>query len=167
MLLRYSQISMRHLCSDMLFKLIDYILVTCLTKCLSWLVGVQLSPCSTRNWIYIIFVLLSFIPEGVIDLWEVTSSLGLKKWLKFRGRRHNIGHKHPSTLEYPCYGSIQSSLDAFVPISSEHLRVKWYKILVGPREWLVERLGWFLGDMLLMWKVCMVCFHRFRFLEMT
>jgi len=65
MLLSDSQISMRPLCSDLLFTPVDYIFVIFLTKFLSWLVGDQLSPCSS-NCISIIIPLLSFCYEGVI-----------------------------------------------------------------------------------------------------
>ena len=71
MLLSDSQMSMRPLCLDLLLKPIDYIIVTCLMKCLSWLVGVQSSPCST-NCIYFLILLLYFSSESVIKSWEVT-----------------------------------------------------------------------------------------------
>jgi len=45
MLLSDSEISMRPPCSDLLFKPVDCIFVACLVKCMSWLVGVQSSPC--------------------------------------------------------------------------------------------------------------------------
>jgi len=41
MLLNDSHMSMRHLCLNILFTLEDYIFVTCLTKCLSWIVRVH------------------------------------------------------------------------------------------------------------------------------
>ena len=44
MLLSDSDINMGHLFSYTLFKLVDYIFVTCLTKLLPWRVGVQSSP---------------------------------------------------------------------------------------------------------------------------
>jgi len=65
MLIIDSQVSMRPLCLDMLFTPVDYIFVICSMKYLSWLVGVQLSPCSS-NFICIIIPLLYFISEGVI-----------------------------------------------------------------------------------------------------
>ena len=42
MVLSNSQLSMRPLCSELLFTPVDYIFVICLMKCLSWLVGFQL-----------------------------------------------------------------------------------------------------------------------------
>jgi len=66
-----SQISMRPLCSALLFRPIDLIFVICLTKCLSWLVGVQSSPCQCFCKC-IIVPLCKFISEGVIELRLVT-----------------------------------------------------------------------------------------------
>jgi len=45
MLLSNSQISMRPLFSVLLLRLVAFMFVTCLTKFLSWLVGVQYCPC--------------------------------------------------------------------------------------------------------------------------
>lgn len=71
MLLSDSQMSMRPISSNLLFKPIDYIIVTCLMKCLSWLVGVESSPCLI-NCICIIIMLFSFSFESVIEFWAVT-----------------------------------------------------------------------------------------------
>jgi len=54
-----------------------------------------------------------------------------------------------------------------MPISRENPKVNWFKISVGPKGWLPERLGWFLGVLFLMWKLCMVHFYRFHFLKVT
>ena len=80
-----SQVSMSPLCLNMLFTLVDYIFMTCLTKRLSWVVGVWLRAC-LGIYICIIVSLLSLCSEGVIQFWVVTSALGLKKWLKSQGR---------------------------------------------------------------------------------
>ena len=78
MILSDSHISMRPLCSYMLFKPVDYIFVTCLTKCLSWLVGVQCRPCPCF-FKCIIVILCKFISGSVIEFWAMTWDLGLKK----------------------------------------------------------------------------------------
>ena len=118
MLLSNSQISMRPLCSDLLFTPVDYIFVTCLTKCLSWIVGVQsrTCPCFCKC---IIVMLCKFISESVVELWEMTWALGLKKWLKSRRCTHNTGQKSPWTHAYPCCGCVWSLLDACFPTSKE------------------------------------------------
>lgn len=66
MLLSDSQISVRPLCSDLLFKAIECIFVTCLTKCVKWLVGVKPSPCSSI-FICIIFLMLLFISRSFME----------------------------------------------------------------------------------------------------
>lgn len=157
---------MRPICSKLLFTVVNYIFLTCFMKFMSWLVGVQSSPCS-RNFICIIFLLLYFIPEGAIGFQTVIQSGSLKKWLKSLGHGHNTGQKSPWMLAYPCYGSVQSPMDACMPISRESSRVKWFNISVGTRDQLPERLGQFLRVLLLTWKVYMVCFHGFNFLEVT
>ena len=81
MLLSDSQIIMRPLCSDMLFKPVDYIFVTSLTKCMSWLVGVQSRPCQCFCKC-IIVLLCKLISKLVIELWAVSWALDLKKWHK-------------------------------------------------------------------------------------
>jgi len=70
MLLSDSQISMRPICSNMLFTPLDYIF-------LSYLVGVCLRACS-RIFICIIFSLLYLYYEGVIQFFVVTWAMGLK-----------------------------------------------------------------------------------------
>ena len=99
MLLSDSQIIMRPLYSNLLFKPIDYIFATCLTKCLSWLVGVQSSPYSS-NYICIIILLLPFTSKSVTELWVVTWVLGLKKWHKSWSRRHMFREKSHQTHAY-------------------------------------------------------------------
>jgi len=76
-----SQISMRPLCSDMLFTPVDYIFVICLMKCFSWLVGVQ-SRYYSSKFISIVISMLSYCSEYFIPFWVVTRALGLKMWLK-------------------------------------------------------------------------------------
>jgi len=94
-----SQMSMRPICLDLLFTPVDYILVICLMKCLSWLVGVQTIPCSS-NFICIIIPFLSFCSEGIIKLCAMSWPLGLKKWLKYQGRWHNNEKNSPWMLAY-------------------------------------------------------------------
>lgn len=89
-----SQISMRPLCSDSLFSLVDYIFVIFLMKCMSWLLGVQ-SSFPSSDCIYTIISLLFYCFEYVIQLWVVTRALGLKKWLKSQGCWHNTVQKFP------------------------------------------------------------------------
>ncbi len=101
MLLSDSQISMTPLWSYLLFKLLDYIFVTCLTKCLSWIVAVQLSPCSSVLF-YIIIPLLSFSSGSVMEFWAMTQALGLKKWHINQGRRLRTTGKSPQSHSYPC-----------------------------------------------------------------
>jgi len=79
-----SQISMRPLSLNMLFTLVDHIFMICLTKFMSWLVGLQLRICSSI-YICIIISLLYFCYEGVIQFWAVTWALGMKRWLKSQG----------------------------------------------------------------------------------
>ena len=66
MFLSDSQLSMRPLCSDLLFTPVDYIFVICLTKCLSWLVVVQLSS-YLSVFIYIVISLLFYYSKDVIQ----------------------------------------------------------------------------------------------------
>ena len=94
MLLSDSQLSMIPLCSDMLFTPVDYIFVICLTKCLSWLVGVQ-SRSYSSNFFLVDISLLSYYYEDVILLWAVIKPLGLKKSLKSCGDWHNTVQKVP------------------------------------------------------------------------
>jgi len=81
MLLSDSQINMRSLWLDMLFTPIDYIFVTCLTKLLSWLVGVQSRPyhCFCKC---IIIILCKFISKSVIEFWVVTWAQANKSNIK-------------------------------------------------------------------------------------
>ena len=65
MFLSDSQISMRSLCLNLLFTLVDYKFVICLTKCLSRLVGVK-SKSFSGNFNGIIIPLLSLCSEGTI-----------------------------------------------------------------------------------------------------
>ncbi len=88
MLLNDSQMTMGPLCLELLFTPVDYILMICLTKWLSWLVGVNSRACSSIC-IYIIISLISFCFEGFIHFLAVTWALGLKKCLKSRGHWHN------------------------------------------------------------------------------
>lgn len=76
----------------MLFKPIDYIFMTCITKFMLWLVGFQLGPFSS-NFIRIIILLLSFNSENVIKFWAVMWDLGLKKWHKSRSCMHKSEEK--------------------------------------------------------------------------
>ena len=78
MLLNDSQIIMRPICSDLLFKPVNYIFVTCLTKCMSWLVGVHSSPYSSACF-YIVIPVSCFSSESVMEFWAVTRALGLKQ----------------------------------------------------------------------------------------
>ena len=81
MLLSNSQISMRPLFPVLLLRPVALMFVTYLINLLSWLVGVQSSPC----WCFFkcIFVpLWNLIYEGGIEFWVVTWALGLKKWHK-------------------------------------------------------------------------------------
>jgi len=98
MLLSDSKLSMRPLRSYMLFTPVDYIFVMSLTKCLSWLVGVQ-SRYYSSNCIFIVISLLSYCSKAVIQFWVVTWALGMKKWLKSHEYWHNtkkivLGHWH-------------------------------------------------------------------------
>lgn len=122
MLLNDYQISMRPLCSDRLFKPVDYIFVTCLTKFLSWLVGVQSIPCS-NNYICILIMLLSFSSKSVIKFWAMNWALGLKKWHKSWSHMRRSEEKIPHTHAYPCHGSVWYFLDACLSISMEHMGV--------------------------------------------
>ena len=79
-----SQISMRPLCLNLLFTYVDYIFVICLTKHMSWLVGVWLRA-SSSIYICIIVSLLSLYSEGAIQFWVVAWAMGLRKWLKSQG----------------------------------------------------------------------------------
>ena len=151
MVLSDSHISMRSICLNLLFTPIDYIFVICLMKCLSWLVGVWFRA-SSSIYICIIFSLLSFCFEGVIQFWAVTWDLGLKSGSNLRDADTTLGkivHGHWHAL------------------SCERLEVKWLKTSVGPRGQLPEVLGWFSWVLQLMWKVCMLCFCRFHFLTIT
>jgi len=65
MLLSDSQMSMRPLGSELLFKPVNCIFVTCLMRFMSWKVGFKSIPCSS-DCICIIIPLLSFYFEGVI-----------------------------------------------------------------------------------------------------
>jgi len=94
MVLSDSQISMRSLRLNMLFTPVDYIFVICLTKCLSWLVGVWLRACSTIFFCMIVSLLI-YCSGDVIQFWGVTWAMGLKKWLKTRGCWHNAGQNSP------------------------------------------------------------------------
>ena len=120
MLLSDSKISMRPLCSDLLLKPLDYIFVTCLRKCLSWLVGVQSRPCHCFCKC-IIVMLCKFISESVNEFWAVTWTLGLKKWHKSKSRRQRSKEKSLEMHAYPCCGSVWSVLDTCIPISRECL----------------------------------------------
>jgi len=71
MLLTDSQISMRPIFSDLLFKPIECIFLTCLTQSLSWLVGVQSSLYSS-NYICIIIPLLYFIFGSFMEFSAMT-----------------------------------------------------------------------------------------------
>jgi len=133
---------------------------------ISWLVGVQSRDCSS-SCNCIIISLLSFFHEGVIQFWAKASALGLKKWLKSQGHWHNTKKNSPWMLACHVMGESKASLTFSCAISRDIPRVKRSKILVGPRDWLPERLGWFLGVLLLMWKVCILCFCQFNFLNMT
>jgi len=113
------EMSMRPLCSNMFFKHVYYIIMTCLTKFLSWLVGVQSSPCSS-NCICILTMSLSSSPENVIYLWEVTWALALKKWKKYRCHRHKSKDESPQMHAYPWHRSIWRLLDTCLSISREH-----------------------------------------------
>ena len=88
MLLSNSQLSMRPLCSDLLFTLVDYIFVICLTKCLSWLVRVQ-SRSHSSDCIYTVISLLFYCSKDVIQFWAVTWAMGSKKWLEYQGCLQN------------------------------------------------------------------------------
>jgi len=57
MVLSDSQISMKSLCLILLFTLLDYKFVICLTKCLSWLVWVWLRVCSSTFFSIIVSLL--------------------------------------------------------------------------------------------------------------
>jgi len=83
MLISYSQLSVRTLRLDLLLTPLDYICVISLKKCLARLVVVHSRACSS------IFFCLSCFSKGVIQFWEMTWALGLKKWLKSWGHWHN------------------------------------------------------------------------------
>ena len=88
MVLSDSQLSMRTLCSEFLFTPVVYIFVTCLTKCLSWLVWVQSTFHSSIVFSTVISMLFYYY-EGVMKFWAVIRALGLKKCLKSRGCWNN------------------------------------------------------------------------------
>ena len=118
MLLSDSHISMRPLCSDMLLWLVECIFVTCLTKCLSCLVGFQSSICSSICFSIIVSMLL-FIIEGFMELWEVAWVLDLKSGTKSGVAVSELAEKYPIFLHAlavrviggsqshacPCHGS--------------------------------------------------------------
>jgi len=108
MILSNYQISMIPLCSDMLFKLVDYIFVICLTKCLSWLVGVKSIPCHCF-FKCIIFMLCKFISESVIEFWVVTWALGLKSVSNPRDADKTRGIKFPRRMHTHVVGESKSS----------------------------------------------------------
>lgn len=87
MILSDFQLGMRPLCSKLLFRPVDYIFAICLTKCMSWLLGVK-----WRSWTSICFStvisMLFYWYEDMVQLLVVTWALGLKKWLKSRSRWH-------------------------------------------------------------------------------
>jgi len=56
-----SHISMRYIHLILLFTPIGYMLMICLMKCLSWLVGVWLRSCSTYFFGIIVFLFLLLI----------------------------------------------------------------------------------------------------------
>jgi len=88
---------MRPICSDLLFKPVDYIFVTCLMKCMSWLVGVQSSPYSS-NFICILILLLSLSSESVIEFWAMTWTLGLKSGTNPRFAGTGLRRKVPRRM---------------------------------------------------------------------
>ena len=59
------------------------------------------------------------------------------------------------------------SLDVVPPIAWERLGLNLCKSLVGPKGKLFEVLDWFWRVLKLMLNDCMVCFHRFHFLNVT
>ena len=73
MVLSDSQLSMIPLCLELLFTLVDYIFVICLTKCLSWLVGVHSSLCS-RICVGIIVSMFLFISVNSMKFWATIGS---------------------------------------------------------------------------------------------
>jgi len=66
-----SQISMRPLCSDLLFTSVDYIFGICLTKFLSWVVRVE-SRSYSSNYIKTIISMVSYCSKGAIQFCAVT-----------------------------------------------------------------------------------------------
>lgn len=148
--------SMRPICSYLLFKHVDYIIVACLTKCLSWLVGVESHPCSSKCRC-IIILFLSFSFESIIDFLPVTLALGLKKWLKSQRRVHNTRKKSPHMHAYRYCGRTWSLMDVCLSISRECPGVYMSKTSLSLMGWLPKWLGWLLRDLLLMWKVYVVC----------
>ena len=76
-----SHISMILLCSNLLLWCVECIFVTCLTKCLSWLVGVQSSHWSNvcnSNLVSISFI----ISEAYMEFWVFAWVLALKSGTK-------------------------------------------------------------------------------------
>ena len=104
MFLSDSQLSMKPLFSYMLFRHVDYIFGICLTKYLSWLVGVQ-SRFYSSDWIRIIISLLIYCSEDVIPFLVVTWVLGLKKRLKSQGHWYITMKKGPWMLACVGMGS--------------------------------------------------------------
>jgi len=87
MLHRESHISMRPICSDLLFTLVGWIFTKCLKKYLSWLVGVQWRSWTSMFFSTIISMLFNLFEE-MVQFWAVIWALGLKKWLESRIRCH-------------------------------------------------------------------------------
>lgn len=134
MVLSDSQISMKSICFYLLFTPVDYIFVICLTKCLSWLVGVLLRACST-NWFCIIISLLFYYSEDVIPFWVVTWALGLKKCLKSRDTGMSITWERPNPLG--CWQTyvMRASRDQVIKkFSGTHEQASWSvgMVLMGP-----------------------------------
>lgn len=90
MVLSDSQLSMRPLCSELLIAPIDYTFAICLTKCMSWLVGAQSSFWKCIFFSTVISILF-YGSKEMVQFWEVTWALGLKKWLKSQSCWHSTG----------------------------------------------------------------------------
>ena len=157
------QKSMRSLHLIMLFTLVDYMLATCVTKCLLWLIRVLLSYCLKllHHCFHVLLLLLSYHSILGSDLGS-----GPKKWLKSRG--------HCITLENWVFGHWQKAcesdfgfLDTIMPITWEWLRLKISRTSVGPRDRLSEWTTCLLRILKLMLDYCMWCFRWFHFLEVT
>jgi len=148
-----SHISIRSLHLVLLFTHVDYMSMICLTKCMPWLVGNQL-----RSWTSICFStfisMLLYWFEEMDQFWVVSWALSMRKWLKSRGLWHNTDNFGPQSL-------------AGRPVRVTLGCPKRPKTTVGPKDMLFEWLTCLLRVLLVMVDVCMVCFRRFHFVNVT